>query len=94
VTTKLRKGVGALSEETVLKFKLATLVTIGMGIISIAVIFISIWVSSISAQGSANTTDIATLKECTRNLSSSTQRIEVGVDNINKSLNEHVRRGK
>ena len=59
-----------MSEETVLKFKLATLVTIGMGILSIAVIFISIWVSSISAQGNTNTTDIATLKECTRNTAS------------------------
>jgi hypothetical protein len=80
-----------MSEETVLKFKLATLVTIGMGIISIAVIFISIWVSSISAQGSTNTTDIATLKECTRNQAVNILEIKEVVKDIR---NDQIRRAQ
>jgi hypothetical protein len=83
-----------MSDETVLKFKLATLASISIGLLTIAVSVICIWVGYVSSQTTQNTTDIATLKECTRNMQSSTARIEVGVENINRSLNEHIRRGK
>lgn len=83
-----------MSEETVLKFKLATLASISIGLLTIAVSVICIWVGYVSSQTNQNTTDIATLKECTRNLQSSSSRIEIGIDNINKSLNEHVRRNQ
>jgi hypothetical protein len=72
-----------------MKFKLATLVTIGMGVISIAVIFVSIWVSGVSTQNGANTTDIATLKECVRNQSLNTLEIKETVKDIR---NDQLRR--
>lgn len=83
-----------MSEETVLKFKLATLVTIAMGILSIAVTVMAIWVGSISSDNSTNKTDIATLKECTKNQSSTLTRIESGVSDLNKAMNEHIRRNR
>lgn len=80
-----------MSEETVLKFKLATLASISIGILVIAVSVICIWVGYVSSQTTANTTDIATLKECTKNLQASSSRIEAGITDLNRSMNSHVR---
>ena len=80
-----------MSEETVLKFKLATLVTIGMGVLSLVVTILGIWVSGISTSTTQNSTDIATLKECTRNQAINIVEIKTIVEDIR---NDQIRRRK
>lgn len=73
-----------MSEETILRFKLATLVTIGMGVISLVVTILSIWVCSMSTTSSSHSIEIATLKECQKNQQSTLIRIETTVENIRR----------
>lgn len=80
-----------LSEETVMKFKLATLVTIAMGIISIAVTVIGFWVGNVSGMVGEHDRNIATLKECTKNQAAILTRIESTVEDIR---NDQIRRFK
>lgn len=56
-----------MSEETVMKFKLATLFNILLGLISIVVTGVAIWVGSMAATIATHDRDIATLKESFRN---------------------------
>lgn len=78
-----------MSEETVLRFKLATLASISIGILVIAVSVICIWVGYVSSQTNQNTTDIATLKECAKNQTATLTRIESTVEDIR---NDQIRR--
>lgn len=78
-----------MSEETVMRFKLATLVTIVMGIISLAVAVIGIWVGNVSGMVGEHDRNIATLKECTKNQAGILVRIESTVDEIR---NDQIRR--
>jgi hypothetical protein len=51
-----------LSEETILKFKLATLASIAIGILSIGMTIMGIWLGSMSTTQGAHGEAIATLK--------------------------------
>lgn len=80
-----------MSEETVMRFKIATLFNILLGIISIAVTVMGIWLGGMSSTVAAHDRDIATLKECTMNLKETASRIEAGVGEIR---NDQIRRNK
>ncbi len=82
-----------MSEETVLKFKLATLVTIGMGVLSLVVTILGIWVSGISTSTSQNSTDIATLKECTKNQTTNIAEMKIMLSDIRADQLRTKKRG-
>lgn len=67
-----------------MKFKIATLFNILLGIISIAVTVMAIWLGGMSNTVAAHDRDIATLKECTMNLKQTATRIETTVEDIRK----------
>lgn len=71
-----------MSDETVMRFKLATLVTIAMGILSMAVTGIGIWVGGLNSTVAGHDRDIATLQECTRNQTATLTRIETMLESI------------
>lgn len=73
-----------MSDETIMKFKIATLFNILLGIISIAVTVMAIWLGGMSNTVAAHDRDIATLKECTMNLKQTAARIETTVEDIRK----------
>lgn len=73
-----------MSDETIMKFKIATLFNILLGIISIAVTVMAIWLGGMSNTVAAHDRDIATLKECTMNLKQTATRIETTVEDIRK----------
>ena len=73
-----------MSEETIMKFKLATLFNILLGVVSIGVIFIGMWVGNIGSMVSTHDRDIATLKECTKNQTNSLHRIEALLEEVRK----------
>ena len=77
-----------MSDETIMKFKIATLFNILLGIISIAVTVMAIWLGGMSNTVAAHDRDIATLKECARNQTATLTRIESTVDSIR---NDQVR---
>ena len=81
-----------MSEETVLRFKLATLASISIGILVIAVSVICIWVGYVSSQTNQNTTDIATLKECAKNQKELLVSIDIGIKALNQDFNSHARK--
>lgn len=78
-----------MSEETIMKLKMATVLNVILGVLSLAVLFISIWVSGISSTVSAHDRDVATLKESARNQTSILSRVEQTLDDIR---NDQIRR--
>lgn len=71
-----------MSDETIMKLKLATVLNVTLGVLSLAVVFISIWVGGISSTVSSHDRDIATLKECAKNQTATLTRIESTVEDI------------
>jgi len=80
-----------VSEETIMKLKMATVLNVVFGVLSLAVAFIGIWVGGISGTVSAHDRDISTLKECAKNQTATLTRIEAVVDDIR---NDQIRRAK
>ena len=78
-----------MSEETIMKLKLATVLNVVLGVLSLAVIFIGLWVGGISSTVSSHDRDIATLKECAKNQTATLTRIESTVEDIR---NDQIRR--
>ena len=73
-----------MSEETVVKFKIATITTAFLSIVSIAVTVMGFYVASISATVSDNRKDIATLMESKRNVEVTQKQILDKLDEIRK----------
>lgn len=73
-----------MSEETVVKFKIATITTAFLSIVSIAVTIMGFYVASISATVNNNSKDIATLMESKRNVEDTQKQILTKLDEIRK----------
>ena len=73
-----------MSEETVVKFKRATITTAILSIVSIAVTIMGFYVASISATVNNNSKDIATLMESKRNVEDTQKQILTKLDEIRK----------
>jgi len=73
-----------MSEETVVKFKIATITTAFLSIVSIAVTIMGFYVASISTTVSDNRKDIATLMESKRNVEETQKQILAKLDEIRK----------
>lgn len=73
-----------MSEETVVKFKIATITTAFLSIVSIAVTVMGFYVASISTTVSDNRKDIATLMESKRNVEVTQKQILDKLDEIRK----------
>jgi len=73
-----------MSEETVVKFKIATITTAFLSIVSIAVTIMGFYVASISATVNNNSKDIATLMESKRNVEETQKQILAKLDEIRK----------
>lgn len=82
---------GAEEKETIMKLKMATVLNVALGVLSLAIVFISAWVGGINSTVSSHDRDIATLKECARNQTATLVRIESVVEDIR---NDQVRREK
>lgn len=78
-----------MSEETVVKFKIATITTAILSIVSIAVTVMGFYVASISATVNNNAKDIATLMESKKNTEAMQQQILARLDEIRR---DQVRR--
>jgi len=70
------------NEETIMKLKVATVLNVILGVLSLAVVFIGMWVGSINSTVSTHDRDIATLKECAKNQTATLTRIETVVEAI------------
>ena len=73
-----------MSEETVVKFKIATITTAFLSIISIAVTVMGLYLANVSTTVSNNSRDIATLMESRRNTELIQQQILAKVDEIRR----------
>ena len=73
-----------MSEETVVKFKIATITTAILSIVSIAVTVMGFYVASISATVNNNAKDIATLMESKKNMEILQQQILSRLDEIRR----------
>ena len=73
-----------MGEETVVKFKIATITTAFLSIVSIAVTIMGFYVASISTTVSDNRKDIATLMESKRNVEETQKQILAKLDEIRK----------
>lgn len=73
-----------MSEETVVKFKIATITTAFLSVVSIAVTVMGFYVASISATVNDNSKDIATLMESKRNVEDTQKQILAKLDEIRK----------
>lgn len=87
-----------MSEETIVKIKVATIASVGVAILSLAVMVLGWWVTNLSADYAHVTKtvtihgeEIATLKECAKNQQGSLTRIESILEAIRK---DQVRREK
>lgn len=78
-----------MSEETVIRFKIATITTAILSIVSIAVTVMGFYVASISAAVNDNAKDIATLMESKKNTEAMQQQILSRLDEIRR---DQVRR--
>lgn len=73
-----------MSEETVVKFKIATITTAFLSIVSIAVTIMGFYVANVSTTVTANSKDIATLMESKRNSEETMKQILAKVDEIRR----------
>ena len=73
-----------MSEETVVKFKIATITTAILSIVSITVTVMGFYVASISATVNNNAKDIATLMESKKNMEILQQQILSRLDEIRR----------
>lgn len=80
-----------MSDETIMKLKMATVLNVILGVLSLAVVFIGIWVGGINSTVSGHDRDIAMLKECAKNQTATLTRIETTVDDIR---NDQIRRAR
>lgn len=87
-----------MSEETIVKIKVATIASVGVAVLSLAVMVLGWWVTNLSADYAHVTKtvavhgeEIAMLKECAKNQQSSLTRIESILEAIRK---DQIRREK
>ena len=65
-----------------MKLKLATVLNVVLSVLSLAVVFIGLWVGGISSTVASHDRDIATLKECAKNQTATLTRIETMLESI------------
>lgn len=87
-----------MSDETIVKIKMATIASVGVAVLSLAVMVLGWWVTSLNSDYThiAKTVgghgeEIATLKECARNQQGTLTRIETILEAVRK---DQVRREK
>ncbi len=78
-----------MSDETVWKLKIGTVTSVLLGIMALAYSGMSIWINNVSMKVATHSEEIATLKECTRNMTGSLARMESLLDEIRR---EQIRR--
>lgn len=71
-----------MSEETIMKFKLATLVTIAMGLVSLVVTVMGLWVGFIHSEVNFQGKAIATLNASTAQHNETLNYIRSTIDDI------------
>lgn len=81
-----------MSDETVLKVKIATVTTLLMSMLSIAMVVLSTWVGTIGSDVGQHSKEIAAIKECSKNLESGMYRMEGKMDKLSDAFNAHVQR--
>lgn len=87
-----------MSEETIVKIKMATIASVGVAVLSLAVVVLGWWVTSLNADYthisktvSTHGEEIATLRECAKNQQGTLTRIETTLDAVR---NDQIRRQK
>ena len=81
-----------MSDETIMKIKIATIANLILGVLSLAVVFIGIWVGNISSATATHDRQIARLEECTANQKELLQSINITVKAIQADMNTHMRK--
>jgi len=73
-----------LSDETVWRLKIGTVTSVLLGLMALAYSGMSIWVNNVSLKVASHSEEIATLKECQRNVTGTLTRMEAMLDEIRR----------
>ena len=73
-----------MSDETVWRLKIGTVTSVLLGLMALAYSGMSIWVNNVSLKVASHSEEIATLKECQRNVTGTLIRMEAMLDEIRR----------
>ena len=73
-----------MSDETVWRLKIGTVTSVLLGLMALAYSGMSIWVNNVSLKVASHSEEIATLKECQRNVTGTLTRMEAMLDEIRR----------
>jgi len=73
-----------LSDETVWRLKIGTVASVLLGLMALVYSGMSIWVNNVSLKVASHSEEIATLKECQRNVTGALTRMESMLDEIRR----------